>query len=597
MRRPIASIAAVLLLGLGSAAGALVHYDEGRLEIAGVALLRDAESPTTFYYLPPAPRLAAADDGGLQLLCLKYVDRQGGTHGGLFHALVELTLPAAEVAALEGELRERVAGARIAGPVPLLEAEEDGPGGAGASFRLVSGVLSDSGEGGFTRAVVTSERAPITPGSRAAVAAILDQRGATLLWESLAGATSDVSVAISASYEARVRSYGARVTAEVETLYRHFSEVTNRQQEFSRRQIRRSVDELVQSQGLQIEVFERELGGGGDLDGLLELVTEKLTELLFDHQAGWARAPEQETTVEAGQIRGRQSRGFLARLFAGSGDSKYYSDDQWVLKDRRDVRRHRFVLDLRRETTVRVPVETAGNLGGLYAELAGDPRYFRVVPLEDPAFQRREVHFQLDGSYFEAFGHTLAFVTLELRKRYPDHPPFNGSLAFGPEEVAAGITVQSLSFPRLGAAEADWTEYEYRVSWGLRGGGVLREPADGGGWRRASDPVVLLAPPLERHEIEIDAERFRFELEGVRSAVVEVASFLGGEPGFRHRVVLRDDDAEPVASTVVFCDRGRPLAYRVTWRGPEGSRSEALTPVDSPYLYLVPPADRPEASP
>ena len=82
------------------------------------------------------------------------------------------------------------------------------------------------------------------PGSKAVVAALLTQQGATLLWDSMSGPTSDVSVAIHAYYEAAVKAYNAKVTAKMETVYTHFSRISNQQQDYTRRQLRNVVDDL-----------------------------------------------------------------------------------------------------------------------------------------------------------------------------------------------------------------------------------------------------------------------------------------------------------------------------------------------------------------
>src|SRR4051812_1942476 len=180
-------------------ASALVNYDKGSRAILGVQLLQDSEDPTAYYYLPQFPRLAMKDDSTYEFLCLKYVDQAGGTNGGLFHALIEFTLPDAVVKRVEAALKEKVAGARLMGPVPLMQSVKDGEDGLG-SFEVVSAVLANKGEGGFTRSLVTSGRAPLMPGSKAVVAALLKQEGATLLWNSLTSPTSDVSVAIHGYY-------------------------------------------------------------------------------------------------------------------------------------------------------------------------------------------------------------------------------------------------------------------------------------------------------------------------------------------------------------------------------------------------------------
>lgn len=574
-------------------AHAQVRYDEGRHTIGGVQLLQDYNDPSAYYYLPQFPRLATNADGAFELLCMKYVDAAGDASGGLFHALIEFTLPPEIIDSLQDDLEEISPGARIVGPVPLMQSMEDGEEGTG-SFEIVSAVLSNAGEGGFTRSVVQTGTAPLTPGSKAVVAAILEPRGATLLWDSFTGPTSDVSVAIHAYYEAAVRGYNARVVADVSTVYEHYSRISNLQEGFTRRQMRRVADELVQNSALEIEVLDRTSALGidaGDMQGILDLVTEKLTELMFDYQAGWAREPEREVAVEADQILGRQERGWFDEIFGGADDTPYYSDDQWVLKRREDIQQRRFVLNLSQATTIRVPLDTAGNLGGLYSELGEDARYFRVVNLEDPAFETHEVHFQVDGAYAEAFQDTLNFVSVNFRKRYEHRPDVTRSLTFTHEDIVAGRTTQTLAFPRLGDSGADWKEFEYQVRWSLRDGPTISMPAGDDEWVRAADAAVSLSPPLRKRVIEIDADRTLFAEAGVASAVVELLGVVAGEAQVARRLTLRASDAEPTTRVAVYHDREEPVAYRVTWYSADhGPRRGELTLLDSDYLFLVPPA-------
>src|SRR5688572_8577656 len=293
-----ALLAWLLLLGIAlpGAASALVNYDKGSRAVLGVQLLQDSEDPSLYYYLPQFPRLAMKEDSTFEFLCMKYVDQAGGTNGGLFHALVEFTLPEPVVRKVEEKLREKVAGAKVMGPVPLMQSVKDGENGMG-SFEVVSAVLSDKGEGGFTRSVVTSGRAPLMPGSKAVVAAILRQVGATLLWNSLTSPTSDVSVAIHGYSEASVAGYNARILADVATVYQHFSSTTNVQKDYTKTQIRSAVDNLQRTGSLKIEVLDRTAGLGikaEDMAGVLQLVTDKLVELMFDSKTGWAVDPQRE---------------------------------------------------------------------------------------------------------------------------------------------------------------------------------------------------------------------------------------------------------------------------------------------------------------
>ncbi|MGD2218475.1 MAG: hypothetical protein PVJ64_17085, partial [Gemmatimonadales bacterium] len=393
---------------------AVVHYERGRREIGGLQLLQAYDDATKFYYLPRFPRLAMTEDSTFEILVLKYVGVDSSTSGGLIHALVEFTHPPDRLQQVEDSLGKRVPGAEIVGPVPLREATRHGAEGVG-SFQLVSATLS--AEGDFTREMVTSGAAPLAPGSKAAIAATLSPEGATLLWSSLDGPTSDVSVAINAYYEAVVEGYNAQVTAEMSVVYEHFSTVLNVQQGYTRRQLRDIVDEMQRDGILTVEVVDRTAGteiDTGAMEGILELVTDKLTELMFDPTSGWSQEPEREWAVEANQIRGRQEEGFFAKVFGG-GDTPYYTDDQWVMKDREDIRQNRFYLNLSQSSTVKVPVNTAGNLGGIYDALGADERYFRIVNLADAAFETRPVYFQVDRAYVDAFRDLINYVAVDFR--------------------------------------------------------------------------------------------------------------------------------------------------------------------------------------
>lgn len=587
------AVCAVAMLCLVAApASALVHYDQGRRQVNGIQLLQDYSEPNVYYYVPQFPRMAQREDGSMEFLCVKYVDPTGQSSGGLFHALVEFTLPPEVVEQLEADLKQDVPNARIAGPVPMMQAVEDGQEGVG-SFQVISAVLADREQGGFTRSLVTSGKAPLMPGSKAVVAAILSPQGATLLFDTFTGATSDVSVSISGYYEAAVKAYNAKVTAEVETVYTHFSRLSNVQREFSRRQVRRVVDDLQRDGTLKVEVMDRTQSLGieaREMESILQLVTDKLTELMFDHETGWSADPPREVAVEANQIQGRQQRGWFSRVFGGAQDTPYFTDDQWVLKRREDVRRNTFQIVLDKVSTIRAPVYTAGNLGGLHEALAGDERYFRIVNLADPAFEFRTVHFQVDGEYVDSFKDTINFVSVNVRKTYRHRPAFTTSLHFSHADIQAGKTIQEVSFPRLGETGADWTHYEYQVRWSVRDRPTVTQPPAQGAWVATGDAAVSLTPPFEKRVLEVDAERTLFAQNSVATAVVEVATMLAGRPRLTRLGTLRAGDAEPTMTAAVYGDRGEPMAYRVSWHSPRRSVTGPLRLLESDYLYLSPPA-------
>jgi hypothetical protein len=265
------------------------------------------------------------------------------------------------------------------------------------------------------------------------------------------------------------------------------------------------------------------------------------------------------------------------------------SDDQWVLKKRRDIRQNTFTLVLTKNSSIRVPVDTSGNLGGLYKELGNDARYFRIVNLADPAFEFRPVYFQLDGDFLDAFQDAINFVSISFRKTYPDRPAFTKSIQLSRADVDAGHTTANVAFPRLGMNGADWTNYEYQVRWSLRGGPTLSVPTKQDDWVKSSDAAISLAPPLLKRVVEIEADRQQFAPHGVNTGVVEFAIMQAGKPKLERKATLRASDAAPTSKVALYVDRDAPIAYRVSWHSANGAKEQKLAVLDSDYLFLAPP--------
>jgi hypothetical protein len=574
---------------------AVVKYDEGRMMIDGIQLLQDNTNPLEYYYLPQYPKLAKNQDGTFEFLCIKYVGENKESSGGLFHALIEYTLPDSLIKTIGNKLAQQKPGAIIVGPVPLMQAFNDGQEGVG-SFQVVSAILSkEGGEDKFTRTVITSGHAPLTPGSKAVIASLLTPEGATLLWNSMQGTTSDVSVSIHAYYEAAVKSYNAVVQAEMSAIYEHFSRVYGVQQDYTKRQLRRIVDDLKQDGTLTIDVFDRTSALGikdNELDAVLSLVTDKLVELMFNAESGWSQEPEREVAVEPGQFKGRQNESWFSRTFLGSKDTKYYTDNQYVMKKREDIRTKTFYMNLSQSTTVKVPVYSSGNLGGLFSTL--DSRYFRIVDMNDPAFQIRDLHFQIDGDYVDSFQDIINFVSVNFRKKYDaNHDDQTKQIIINYQDVKGGNTIRSINYPRLGFTSSDWLDYEYQIGWSIKGENkTLKIPEGQDKWVRSNEPAISLRPPFDKRVLELDADRGLFRDAGVVTAVIDFATVLAGNVRKYRSISLKSGDAENSVSTAIYHDGGEEIVYRVTWYNKNGRQYRTeLQVLDSDYLYLVPPSE------
>lgn len=567
---------------------AIVKYDEGRLQIDGIQLLQDKDNPNDYYYIPQYPRVAQKEDGSLEILCLKYVGTGGAaTNGGVFHALIEFTLPNKLIEILQDKLKTVAGGAaRIAGAVPIQQAVKDGEAGL-ASFQVVSSILRDNT---FAKSIITSGFAPFLPGSKAAISARLSQEGATLLFETLKRPTSDVSIALSGYYEAVVKAYNAEVIAESKMVYTHFSRVFNKQEGYTKDEIRNVTDKLIRDQVIKVQSFDRGASlnvSTKDMDNILNMVTDKLIDVMFDPTKGWAKDPERVASVGQNQIPMRQERGFFGQLFAGTGNQEYVSDNQFVVKDIKDERLNRFYLNLSKSTTIKVPVYTSGNIAFLMNNLEGKERdkYFGTVNLDDPDFQMRDINVQVDGAFSEAFGEIFNFVSLNFRKAYNNgQSDVTKDVVFDRKAVEAGNVLQHVLYPRLGLQKFDWLNYEYRISWSLKG----KNKSIDGQWMKANGNAIALVPPFVKKTIEVDADRGFFKEKNVMSASVRFLAIVQGEAVVQKTLVLRASDTEVTSKVALFCDPGETLGYQVTWHTKEGDKKEDIKVLDQDYLILVP---------
>jgi hypothetical protein len=570
---------------------AMVKYDEGRIEINGIQLLQDSENENLYYYIPPYPRVSTLPGGEFEFLCAKYVSTDGKkSSGGLFHALIQFSLTKEETLELEKSLREKFPKAVLMGPVPMLT-EENGKG--AASFRIVSSILKDSGKNNFTFDVVTSGSAPLLPGSKAAIAAHLSADGATLLWESFQGVTSDVSVVVDGYFRAKVRAYRATVKADLALVYDHFSTYRNLQSGFSKTQAQHVIDSLCQSGTIKIDIAD--LSSGLDAENpiyknLLMIITEKVVDAMFDVNSGWAKVPPAESAVEPANPKERYQRGAFVRFFIGDGTQEYIPDDLLMLKKKTEIRSFNFFLDLNQSTVVDVPVHAAGNIRGFYNEFKDDKRYFRVIDMNDPDFQSRQVHFQIDGKYIGSFGDILDQVSILVQKDYADESSdsYSGSLLFNKQSIDSGNVIQSVSYRRLGDRTNEWLKYRYKVGWKFIGiDSVITLPADG--WATTDLSAVSVAPPLERTEIEIGIDKAILKEKGIQSIRIRFASILFGKPHKGRMKVVRVSELTEPVKAVVYHDKDQPVVYQVNWYTNRKEVQDPLTVLKDEYLFLIPP--------
>jgi len=550
---------------------AVVDMFEGRLEIDGIILMRDHANPSEYRYVPPAPRLAEKPDGTYEFTFIRY-DAEGKESGGMLHAVLEFSLPPRKIADLERELQKRRPGARIAGPVILVDppAEDEIGMPESSGYSIKSATL-----GSGTSNTLLSGKAPVGTNGRIAVAAKLGAVDAALMWESFEGGAADLSIDISTYYLAHVPAYDARIEASMSAIYRHFSEFQNRQEGYTKEQIREVMDRMQRDKTIQF--FESDTGsvfGVSDsrFAGVMETVQTKLTELMFDAEAGWSK-PFEYVEEGDGETPGRSDDfniSFGSFLGFGSGgytkDYSYIADDQYVLKDVTDIRVETFVLDLSKEAIIRTPLRTSGNLKSLYVVLNKDEKHFRYLNLDqDSLTQREELKMFLNGGYASAFPSVLDSVSVQIRHQVDGRDPIYSTVRLSGADIGDDkkLDFEPIELVRAGSEQQDWLDYDYRVTWALSGRPANIVVPSEDEWLSATDLVPSIAPPFARHPFYIQVFREAFD-DDVRLVVVEIASFLDGE----RRILASKRFSEGDVSSFdaeIFADAGAPVLYRVVY--------------------------------
>jgi hypothetical protein len=437
------------------------------------------------------------------------------------------------------------------------------------------------------------------------------------LWNSFTGPTSDVSVSIHGYYEAAVRAYNAVVTAEMSVVYTHFSQITNKQEGFNKTQVRNIFDQMIKTGGIKVDVFDRSAGLGvktSDMEGILSIVTNKLTEIMFDAKTGWSKEPEKVDASLGFVDQAKQEKtGIVNDIAEGMSDvmgslpilgwfapkkkknlnPEYRTDNQYILKDIKDIRTSKFYLNLSKSTTIKVPFHTAGNLGGLYGQLGTNSNYFRIVNMDDPSFQRRNINFQVDGEFTDAFDDIVNFVTVNFRKKYTNgQDDVTSQLIINGNDLKKGINLKEIGYPRLGLQTADWLEYEYQLLWSFKGKPKeVRYPSDATKWIKSSDPAVSLIPPLVKDYIEVDADRQQFMTDSISSVDINFLSIQGGDKKPVRHIVLRSGDQTSTSKISVYHDQDAPVVFQATWYSKsKGAAKMELAQLKSNYLFLTSPS-------
>ena len=238
-----------------------------------LTLFPEVNNEKSFYYLVDKVRLATDANGKPQFSFLKYANNvrpaagpaNEAEGGGIFHALVTLSVSDEQLQDARRELVKLVPGAQIMGPVVYKSGK----------FGLVS-AFKDA-DGSLSKKVVGIGNAPIIDGQKAAISIQLTKLGAEILWESFKSPTPDISFTFEMDITGFRAPKRAIIEANFDQIYEHQAFGLGIASTYLAGEISATFDELTRQGAIKIT----QIGEDAKMEELITTAYNKLTDMMF----------------------------------------------------------------------------------------------------------------------------------------------------------------------------------------------------------------------------------------------------------------------------------------------------------------------------
>ncbi len=545
-----------------------------------------------YSYLPAGLRLSKKEDGTPMFLFSKFTteDAEDNVSGALMHFLMEWGLTPEQEEELQGKLASRIQGLaqtdsrfssvedpRVMGAVDVRTDPEN-------SFEVISAILSNGKE---TPTLVTSGRAPIIPGGKVAVAAMVEKNAAQLLAASFEKSSSitDVSLALRFEYDLLMPAVDGSITVDwtrVDSVYQTYTRNASRNNgDKDDRDVKvtdTERDSLFSQMQQQKAVVVKLDNIQPESEVAKQMVTAFMEYFLRSVSEREFRPPGEE---EDADDKRNDQRGYNNRY-------RGYT----VNRERLNVKKQR-----RNETyelSVRLPItrqfELVENLASWYDGVRDNDKCVNTVNLNDPTFEHREVQLILDLDAEDMFGKELNFVTVDIRKRREQE---------GANDFQTQVTFDKKMFEEVGnrtsityskAEDENPDLFEYRTLYSLRGGRTFVPDTS---WTQGSWQGLTLAPPVAPTPLRLEADLEQMKDNGIRNVSIQVRYYKFGVPtesNFNLNVSRKIGYLEDN----IFMDRNtQGYAYRYVFfhqdHGPLATPWDAK--INTGYLFAVVPEE------
>ncbi|MEW5807310.1 MAG: hypothetical protein AB1756_08205 [Acidobacteriota bacterium] len=514
-----------------------------------VMLFRDHADEHGYHYMPMSPKISTWPDGTPKFSFLQYLRTGKEITGGVMHFLATFGLTKEELEKARKALARYDKEGKIIGPVLFTKGE----------FHIIS---ATAGEGGlFSRKVCGTGKAPLLPGSEAAVSIALTEEGSTLLMESFKKPTSDVSVQFVMTYEGLTPAYRAILTVDWDKVYTHKEFKADIGNVFVSVKVQKIYDELREQGAIKLEV----IGEDTRMDELLNTAYNIITKMMFE-----AKPVKPE---DMGKSMGGTGSNWFGKLFGQAHMGFYMKKVKMTGK---------YTVDLTRRKRDQREIPLTGNMGGFYEKWGKNEQLFGVVDLDDPAFEERTIHVILDGEDFETFKEFINFAGVTIKKEYEDRnmKPVTQDLMFNKTSFAQNGNDLTFTYRRKGDPAEKFLEYEYKPSWSFYGG--LEIPGE---WKKTIQPVITLTPLHKYRYIEVLAEEDNMSTNGIIRIAVQFKHKNFGKE-VQKEAVLRK--GEPLNLNYYYYHEPNNLAYEynVTWLFKDNTKiSSGWQKATDPFIY------------
>jgi hypothetical protein len=561
----------VLSLFVGVEPGYSVVLDEeNRIDITlddGTSVTLFGEATSTpgvksqnYYYLPANLRLATRPDSGVpEFLFLKFTtEAKGGATGALMHFLMVWGLTPAQEADLRAKLKAKQSGAELMGAVPL-EAEGDS-----GSFQIISATLTDKG---LASTLLTSGKAPLVPGGRAAASARLTADGAQLMAATLEKTRSvaDLSIGLNYVYQTLVPAAKGTITFDWSKLQQ---EGNSFRADYARKQTGSTTTEgcfLVFCSSSTEPTYSYSYN---EVQNQFKYLLEKqIVRVQFDELVSDERVAKIREAFFQYFLNSLTDAGKVDTPPAPPSDKDKDKPPEVRVGDRYTFRQSAFKSAFERKTqifrldyrmSVRHPYSIVGNLASWYDGVRDNPKCVYTVNLNDPFFEHRDISFILDADVKDMFQSYVNYVTVNVRKTRSGGHSFSDRVLIDQKYVTEKGINATVTYARGDDTNPDL--YEYQAQWSFHGG-VLYPPDPP--WQRGTWEGVTLAAPIESRLIEVEGDLAALKASDITRVTVQLRYPRLGEE-IEENIPISPVQNQPLVSKKIAIDRGaKGYVYRL----------------------------------